>query len=108
MSEYIMIVLYMRSTLWIYNFHWKSITLNANNVDSNSRCQMGPLISKDRRQKVQSYIQGAVNDGAKLLYGGKVPRLDSKLEKGFFLEPTILGGMWTFVLVLIDHRWAFS
>lgn len=65
---------------------------------------MGPLISKDSRQKVQSYIQGSVNDGAKLLYGGKVPRLDGKLEKGFFLEPTILGGkvllLYTDVLLI--------
>lgn len=55
---------------------------------------MGPLISKERHQKVQSCIQGAINDGATVLYGGKVPRLDSKLEKGFFLEPTILGGAY--------------
>ncbi|XP_031564966.1 2-aminomuconic semialdehyde dehydrogenase-like [Actinia tenebrosa] len=54
--------------------------------------QMGPLISKEHHQMVLSCIQGAINDGATLLYGGKVPKLDSKLEKGYFLEPTILGG----------------
>lgn len=56
--------------------------------------QMGPLINKEHHQKVLSCIQGAINDGATLLYGGKVPKLDSKLEKGNFLEPTILGGIY--------------
>ncbi|PFX31290.1 aldehyde dehydrogenase family 8 member A1-like isoform X1 [Stylophora pistillata] len=54
--------------------------------------QVGPLISKDHRQRIIGLIQGAVNDGAELLWGGKIPKLDSKLGKGFFLEPTILGG----------------
>lgn len=35
------------------------------------------------------FNQGAVNDGAEILCGGKI---DSKLDKGFFLEPTVLGG----------------
>lgn len=38
------------------------------------------------------FIQGAVNDGAEILCGGKIPKLDSKLDKGYFLEPTVLGG----------------
>ena len=38
------------------------------------------------------FIQGAVNDGAEVLCGGKIPKLDSKLDKGYFLEPTVLGG----------------
>lgn len=37
------------------------------------------------------FNQGAVNDGAEILCGGKIPKLDSKLDKGFFLEPTVLG-----------------
>ena len=40
------------------------------------------------------FIQGAVNDGAEILCGGKIPKLDSKLDKGYFLEPTILGGQY--------------
>lgn len=35
------------------------------------------------------FIHGAVNDGAEILCCGKI---DSKLEKGYFLEPTVLGG----------------
>lgn len=37
------------------------------------------------------FNQRAVNDGAEILCGGKIPKLDSKLDKGFFLEPTVLG-----------------
>ena len=40
------------------------------------------------------FIQGAVNDGAEILCGGKIPKFDSKLDKGYFLEPTILGGQY--------------
>ncbi|KAL9972185.1 hypothetical protein ACROYT_G018442 [Oculina patagonica] len=54
--------------------------------------QVGPLISKEHRQKILGFIQGAVNDGAEILCGGKIPKLDSKLDKGYFLEPTVLGG----------------
>lgn len=54
--------------------------------------QVGPLISKEHRQKMVGFIQGAVNDGAEILCGGKIPKLDSKLDKGYFLEPTVLGG----------------
>ena len=50
------------------------------------------MISKEHRQKIIGFIQGAVNDGAEILCGGKIPKLDSKLDKGYFLEPTILGG----------------
>ena len=50
------------------------------------------MISKEHRQKIIGFIQGAVNDGAEILCGGKIPKLDSKLDKGYFLEPTVLGG----------------
>ena len=45
------------------------------------------------------FIQGAVNDGAEILCGGKIPKLDSKLDKGYFLEPTVLGGTLNFPVV---------
>jgi len=49
---------------------------------------MGPLISKEHREKVLGYISSGVKQGAKLASGGKVPEGDI-YEKGFFLEPTI-------------------
>lgn len=50
--------------------------------------QMGPLISQSHRTKVESYIQIALDEGAKLVLGGKRPD-DPRLQKGFFFLPTL-------------------
>jgi betaine-aldehyde dehydrogenase len=50
--------------------------------------QMGPLISAAHREKVESYIRIADEEGAKLLLGGKRPA-DPDLADGFFVEPTL-------------------
>jgi len=52
--------------------------------------QMGPLISAGQRQRVQAHVDGAVNDGAKLVTGGGRP---AGLDVGFYFEPTILTGV---------------
>jgi aldehyde dehydrogenase (NAD+) len=49
--------------------------------------QMGPLISAAQRERVQAHVDGAVNDGAKLVTGGGRP---AGLDVGFYFEPTIL------------------
>ncbi len=49
---------------------------------------MGPLVSAAHRDKVESYIQIGIKEGAKLLCGGKRPA-GKEFEKGNFLEPTI-------------------
>ena len=49
--------------------------------------QMGPLISAAQRERVQAHVDGAVNDGAKLVTGGGRP---AGLDAGFYFEPTIL------------------
>ncbi|SMO38905.1 betaine-aldehyde dehydrogenase [Melghirimyces algeriensis] len=53
--------------------------------------QMGPLISKEHRDKVESYIAIGKQEGAKLLIGGKRPDA-AELKNGFFVEPTIFDG----------------
>lgn len=50
--------------------------------------QMGPLISAAHRDKVESYIRIANEEGAKLLLGGKRPA-EPALASGFFVEPTL-------------------
>jgi lactaldehyde dehydrogenase/glycolaldehyde dehydrogenase len=47
---------------------------------------MGPLINKDAQERVDAMVKKAVNEGAKLVIGGK----DDKYEKGFFYKPTVL------------------
>jgi betaine-aldehyde dehydrogenase len=46
---------------------------------------MGPLISKSHRERVESYIRKGIEEGGKLTYGGKRP-----FSKGFYLEPTVI------------------
>ncbi|GAE26964.1 betaine aldehyde dehydrogenase [Halalkalibacter wakoensis JCM 9140] len=50
--------------------------------------QSGPLISAEHREKVESFVQIGIEEGAELVLGGKRPE-DPKLQNGFFYEPTI-------------------
>lgn len=50
--------------------------------------KMGPLISSAHREKVEAYLKIGVEEGAKLICGGKRPT-GSEFAKGNFLEPTI-------------------
>ena len=51
---------------------------------------IGPLISQEHRNKVLSYYQQAKDDGATIVTGGGVPKLDEGLAGGSWVEPTIL------------------
>jgi betaine-aldehyde dehydrogenase len=42
--------------------------------------------------KVQSYVASALEEGARLVCGGKAPS-DPALQKGFFFEPTVFADM---------------
>lgn len=53
--------------------------------------ESGPLVSAGHRAKVESYIQGAVEEGATVLTGGHRPD-EAELAGGFFLRPTVLSG----------------
>jgi phenylacetaldehyde dehydrogenase len=48
-------------------------------------CDMGPVISAAARSGILSYIEKGREEGAELLFGGKVPD-----APGFFIEPTLL------------------
>ncbi|MEQ1876422.1 MAG: aldehyde dehydrogenase family protein, partial [Bdellovibrionia bacterium] len=50
--------------------------------------KMGPLVSSAHREKVEAYIKVGVDEGAKLVCGGKRPA-GKEFEKGNFLDPTI-------------------
>uniref|UniRef100_A0A915DTR7 Aldehyde dehydrogenase domain-containing protein n=1 Tax=Ditylenchus dipsaci TaxID=166011 RepID=A0A915DTR7_9BILA len=51
----------------------------------NESTHIGACISLNHLQKVQNYIRGAVEEGAKVLYGGERVVVEA-LEKGYFLE----------------------
>ncbi|MGZ3731531.1 MAG: aldehyde dehydrogenase [Bdellovibrionota bacterium] len=55
--------------------------------------QMGPLVSKEHRDKVMSYITLAQKEGGTILGGGSVPQLKAPLSNGYFLNPTVITGL---------------
>ncbi len=58
--------------------------------------ESGPLVSEEHRAKVERYVSVGVEEGARLLTGGRRPD-DPKLGRGFFYLPTVFddchGGM---------------
>jgi betaine-aldehyde dehydrogenase len=61
--------------------------------------QMGPLASFPHRDKIEKMVNDARLAGAKILTGGSRPE-DSRLAKGSFYLPTLIGG--------IDNRAAIA
>ena len=55
---------------------------------NDEKTQMGPLVSAEHRDKVEGYIQSAIDEGAKLVLGGKRPTAPP-MNKGYFVVPTI-------------------
>jgi aldehyde dehydrogenase (NAD+) len=53
------------------------------------RTEMGPLTSKQHQERVLSYCAVAREEGGEVVLGGRVPD-DPKLQKGCFIEPTIV------------------
>lgn len=53
----------------------------------------GPLVSRKHRQKVLSYYQLAVEEGANVVIGGGVPDMGDGLNEGAWIEPTIWTGL---------------
>ncbi|MGA8857193.1 MAG: aldehyde dehydrogenase family protein [Candidatus Bathyarchaeia archaeon] len=52
------------------------------------KTELGPLVSKDQKERVLNYIKSGSEDGARLITGGTVPE-EQTLRKGYFLKPTI-------------------
>tara|TARA_R110002072_G_scaffold177702_3_gene333706 strand:- start:3133 stop:4629 length:1497 start_codon:yes stop_codon:yes gene_type:complete len=57
------------------------------------RTDMGPLVSHEHQQKVLSYYQLAVEEGAQVVLGGGVPEMPSELAGGAWVQPTIWTGL---------------
>jgi len=60
---------------------------------SDSTTNMGALISKEHLGKVRSYIDIAVKEGGKIVYGGDQPHVADKFKNGYWLNPTIITGI---------------
>jgi len=55
------------------------------------KTRMGAIVSQDQMQTVLGYIEAGKKEGAKLFAGGNRVSVDG--GKGFFIEPTIFGGV---------------
>ncbi|WP_460913029.1 aldehyde dehydrogenase family protein [Spirosoma areae] len=53
---------------------------------------MGAQASNDQYEKILSYIDIGKKEGAEILTGGNAAKLNSGLENGYYIEPTIFKG----------------
>ena len=53
----------------------------------NETTKVGPMVSKKQYERVQSYIQAGIEEGAEILIGG--PGKPEGLENGNFVKPTV-------------------
>jgi len=65
----------------------KKITIGAGDQDG---ILLGPLVNATQHQKVLAAIKRGIDDGAKLVTGGKRPQ---GFDQGYYLEPTVLTDM---------------
>lgn len=54
-----------------------------------SATDIGPLVSKEQRQTLESQVTDAIQKGAKIVIGGERPR-GKEFSRGFYYSPTIL------------------
>ncbi|MEY4023409.1 MAG: hypothetical protein RLZ23_370 [Actinomycetota bacterium] len=57
--------------------------------DGRRGCDMGPLVTREHRDKVASYIDIAQKDGANVVVDGRNPQVDGDAN-GFWLAPTLI------------------
>ena len=57
--------------------------------DGRRGCDMGPLVTREHRDKVASYIDIAEKDGATVVVDGRNPTVDGE-PNGFWLGPTLV------------------
>jgi len=55
---------------------------------SDKDTEMGPVVSKDQRDRIEYFIKTAIDEGAKLVLGGKRPTTPP-LDRGYFVMPTV-------------------
>lgn len=54
---------------------------------------LGPLISAEHQQKVLGFYARAVAEGASVVTGGGIPRIEGAEAGGFYVEPTLWTGL---------------
>jgi aldehyde dehydrogenase len=54
--------------------------------------QIGPQVSRAQIEKIESYVNIGLNEGAELLIGGERTHLAGELAGGYYFQPTVLKG----------------
>ncbi len=70
--------------------------------DGTRNCDMGPLITKEHRDKVAGYLDIATADGAEIVVDGRGIEIDGD-ENGFWLGPTLIDKVPTDSAVYTDE-----
>jgi malonate-semialdehyde dehydrogenase (acetylating)/methylmalonate-semialdehyde dehydrogenase len=66
----------------------KERMLKLNTGDGTKGSDMGPLVTRVHRDKVASYVDAGVSEGAKLVVDGRNPKVNGE-SNGFWLGPTL-------------------
>jgi len=53
---------------------------------------LGPQVSLQQLQKIMSYVDIGLQEGAELLIGGHRAQMDAEFKDGYYFEPTVLRG----------------
>jgi aldehyde dehydrogenase (NAD+) len=61
----------------------------------NGATVIGPIINAAQHQRILDLIDNGIAEGARLVTGGKVPKMEARFEAGFWVEPTLLADVDT-------------
>jgi acyl-CoA reductase-like NAD-dependent aldehyde dehydrogenase len=59
---------------------------------NDEKTDIGPVVSAEHRDRVEYYIQKGIEEGAKLILGGKRP-VKPPLDKGYYIMPAVFTGV---------------
>jgi acyl-CoA reductase-like NAD-dependent aldehyde dehydrogenase len=69
---------------------------------SDPHTEVGPVVSKEARDRIEGYIQSAIDQGATLLTGGKRPT-EPPYDKGWYVMPTVFTDMRRDMLISCEE-----
>ena len=70
--------------------------------DGTRGCDMGPLVTRVHRDKVTSYVEAGVDEGATLVVDGRNPQVDGA-PGGFWLGPTLFDNVTASMSIYRDE-----
>src|SRR3712207_1190146 len=70
--------------------------------DGRQGCDMGPLVTREHRDRVRSYVEAGEEQGAKVVVDGREVQPDGA-EEGFWLGPTLLDHVQPQMTVYTDE-----